>query len=121
MTLTSFANLLLAGRLPKVMTPFFCGAKLFGAKKKSGRLCPIVVGDVFCRLTSKCAVLEVSKQAAELLAPLQLGVGIKGGCGAPADTVRAIVEDLWEDLMVKCDFMNAFNEADRVFASRKIL
>ena len=76
------------------MTPFFCGAKLFGAKKKSGRLCPIVVGDVFCRLTSKCAVLEVSKQAAELLAPSQLGVGTKGCCEALTHAVRAVVEDL---------------------------
>ena len=64
-----------------------------------------------------------SFQAAELLSPLQLGVGVANGCEAIIHAVRSLLEsnDANDTYIVQCDFINAFNEADRLAAYNEIL
>ena len=80
--LTRFVNCLASGRAPPTVTPHLCGATLLASKKPNGGHRPIVVGEVLCRLVSKCLATLVHRQSLALLCPLQLGVGVKGGSEA---------------------------------------
>ena len=82
-TLTNLVNALATGRLPPSIAPHFFGANLFAALKKDGGFRPVAVGETLRRLTSKGYAFEVSSRAADLLKPLQLAVGVKGGCESP--------------------------------------
>ena len=77
--LTRLVNLLCGGKVPADIVPHLCGASLLPCKKKAGGLRSIAVGEVLRRLTSKCAARSVQCIALEILAPLQLGVGVKPG------------------------------------------
>ena len=80
--LTKFINLLAAGQVPSSIRPYLCGATLLASKKKNGGLHPIAVGEVLRRLVSKCLALITCPASLSALAPLQLGVEVKGGCEA---------------------------------------
>lgn len=115
--LTTIVNVLASGKAPQEIVPFFFGANLLAARKKNGGHRPIAVGEVLRRLVSKCLAFEVAPRAALLLKPLQLGVGIPGGCEGIIHAMNAIfndgdipVEDKWVLLL---DFENAFNLIDR--------
>ena len=86
-------------------------------KKKSGGLRPIAVGEVLRRLTSKCLSHAVLDDALQSLVPLQVGVGVRGGCEAIVHSVAGTLEDAsipsidrWTLLL---DFRNAFNSVSR--------
>ena len=85
--LCNFINCLSTGQVPSAVAPLLCGANLFACKKKGGGLCPIAVGEVFRRLTSKCISRAVQAQAIGMLSPLQLGVGVPVGCEAIVHSV----------------------------------
>ena len=120
--LTKFSNMLLAGKTPKEVAPYFCGAKLHGALKKDGGLRPIAVGNVLRRLASKCSATAVAKKAAEILSPLQVGVGVRGGCEAIVHALNNVMSMDSEDLnIVQVDLINAFNMADRKKGFEEIL
>ena len=55
-------------------------------KNKNGGLRPIAVGEVLRRLTSKFLSRAVQSDAFDVLTPLQVGVGVKAGCGGPSYT-----------------------------------
>ena len=75
-------NLLAAGGAPPEIASYLCGATLLAMKKKNGGLRPIAVGEVLRRLTSKCLSRAVQSDSSDVLTPLQVGVGVKGGCEA---------------------------------------
>ena len=115
--LSSLVNLLCGGRTPPEVVPHLCGATLLACKKKSGGVRPIAVGEVLRRLTSKCLTHAVQEEAISVLTPLQLGVGVKGGCEAIVHSVNRVLEDddippnkRWTILL---DFSNAFNNISR--------
>ena len=83
--LTDFINLLLSGVPvpPEVRTILF-GASVTVLTKKGGGIRPIAVGVTWRRLAAKVCVHQVSERAATLLAPRQVGFGIKGGAEAAA-------------------------------------
>lgn len=115
--LTKTVNLLCAGRGPPEVIPHLCGANLLACPKKGGGHRPIAVGEVLRRLTSKCLSRSVQADALHILAPLQVGVGVKGGCEAIVHAVTHTREDpdlpndsRWTLLM---DFSNAFNSIHR--------
>ena len=95
-----------------------CSANLFAANKKDpGTYRPIAVGEVLCRLTSKCLAFAHAPQAASYLHPHQLGVGTKSGCEAIIHVTQAIITDQainydskW---ILQIDYINAFNCVDR--------
>ena len=122
--ITKLVNVLAAGNLPEYAAPYFTGARLFAGNKKCGGVRPIAVGDIIRRLVSKCFSWALAEKAAGLLAPFQLGVGVRGGCEALVHTVRAIMEDLDTQLdnsnVLQVDIINAFNTADRATAFRDV-
>ena len=128
--LSNFTNNLLAGALPPDVAPYYSGAGLHAANKKCGGFRPVAVGEVLRRLTSKCGAGAVSERAANLLSPLQLGVGVRGGCEAIVHVVREYVSTM-EDAGIgddpdeityifQVDLINAYNNADREAALSEI-
>ena len=81
-SLTRFLNLLAAGRAPPTITPHLCGTSLLASMKRNGGHRPIAVGEVLRRPVSKCLASLPRSPAISLLAPLQLGVSVQGGCEA---------------------------------------
>ena len=70
------------------------------------------MGNITRRLVSKCFSFALADKAAQLLAPFQLGVGVRGGCEALVHTVRALMEDpnISPDFccLLQVDLINAF-------------
>ena len=65
------------------------------------------------RLTSKCLSCCVQADAARVLSPTQVGVGIKVGCEAIVHSVIHTSEDTDSRWCLQLDFRNAFNSIDR--------
>ena len=78
--ITKAVNFLADGRVPEEVASHLCGATLLAVKKKNGGLRPIAVGEVLRRLTSKCLSRSVLSDAIDILAPLQVGVGVRPVC-----------------------------------------
>jgi hypothetical protein len=100
---------------PQNAAPWLCGPPLTALFKPNGGVRPIAVGEVIRRLVAKCLMARVRQPAQALLAPLQLGVSVKGGAEAMVHTFRplithhldAAVSPDWALLQVA--FSNAFN------------
>ena len=120
--LTKLVNVMAAGGVPDHVSPFLCGARLHAGLKKSGGIRPIAVGNILRRLTAKCCSRGVAIKAADLLSPLQLGVGVKGGLEAIIHTVKqALLEEDDEDkMLLQIDLINAFNVVDRQAAFKEV-
>ena len=110
-------KLLCAGDTPAEVVPYLCGTTLLACQKKGGGLRPIAVGEVLCRLSSKCLSRAVQSDAFRSLTPLQVGVGVKAGCEAIVHSVIRTLEDpniqpeeRWTLLL---DFSNAFSSISR--------
>ena len=114
---TKMVNVLAAGELPEEAVPFFSGARLYAGNKKCGGIGPIAVGDIIRCLVSKCFYYGLAEKVSKMLAPFQLGVGVKGGCEALIHTIKAILEEPDTDRdscsILQVDLQNAFNRVDR--------
>ena len=113
-----------AGDASKDAAVFIGGANLFAGKNKQGMIYPIAVGNVLCRLISKCFLFVLSEKAASTFAPLQLGIGIRGGAEALVNTVRSIVNDnlispsnMW---VLEIDLVNACNSYVGTYAFAEV-
>ena len=105
---------MLKGRTPLSIQPFFFGTNLTALHKKDGRIRPIAVSCTLCCLVAKIAVGKVREEPTPLLAPRQLGFGIKGGAEAAVHTARMYAGDLDDNhWIVKLDFKNTFNSLRR--------
>ena len=78
--ITAFVNMLLRGQCAPDVIPILFGANLTALTKKSGGIRPIAVGYYWRRLTAKCANYFASAKLATYFSPIQLGVGVPGGC-----------------------------------------
>ena len=108
--LTSFINLVIDGKTPPPVRPFFFGASLIALDKKDGGVRPIAVGCTLRRLAAKSAGSCVMQDMGALLAPYQLGYGISQGAEAAAHAARIYLLNVQPDhLILKLDFKNAFN------------
>ena len=77
--------------------------------KKSGGVRPIAVGCTLRCLVAKVAGFSVVDNMAALLAPRQLGYGVRGGAEAAVHAARSFLSDMDPDAArVKLDFSNAF-------------
>lgn len=113
-TLADFCNLLLRGNVPAQIQPVLAGASLLSLGKKCGGIRPIAVGETLRRLTAKCAARSTTAKFAAMLAPLQLGAGVRYGAEAAAHAARLFLGKMEEDtVFMKIDFMNAFNSVRR--------
>ena len=105
---------MLDGQVPAAIRPFCCGASLFGLSKKDGGIRPIAVGCTLRRLVAKIVVHQVNTEVATILAPHQLGVGVKLATEAAAHACRTYVNNLTSgQAVLKLDFNNAFNSLHR--------
>jgi hypothetical protein len=110
-----FINLLLRGELPRCESLLDSRLIALSKPRTDGRppgVRPIAVGEVWLRLASLCALAKVSHVGASL-APLQLGVGVRGGCQALGHAMRAgaMAED--DIVTLQVDLANAFNTFSR--------
>ena len=124
-SLSAFVSHVLNGSTPIPLRPLFFGARLVALTKKDGGVRPIAVGSTLRRLVAKVAAHFVLDDMISLLAPRQLGFGVKGGAEAAVHAARSYLNHLHPDgVMVKLDFRNAFNtvrrdkmlEATKIFA-----
>ena len=111
--LAQFVALVLQGKTPLSIRPFFFGASLTALTKKEGGVRPIAVGCTLRRLAAKVAGLKMREEMTALLGPHQLGFGFKGGSEAAVHAVRLYLNDLEENCILKLDFRNAFNTLRR--------
>jgi len=112
--LAAFSTLVLEGRTPLPIRPFFFGASLTALNKKDGGIRPIAVGCTLRRLVAKIAGKMVVEDMAKLLAPRQLGYGVLGGAEAAVHAARQYITNIQpQDAVVKLDFRNAFNSVRR--------
>ena len=103
-----FVNLILSGQLPRQ-----CGlldSVMIALKKPNGGIRPIAIGEVWYRLAAMCAIEAAGRDAGQLLAPLQVGVGVSGGTDAVPHCVNAALAADEENIALTVDFRNAFNE-----------
>ena len=113
-TLADFANLVLAGRVFRLVRPSFFGATLLPFAKKDEGLRPIAVGLTLRKLVAKAVATVTTASCISVLAPSQLGVGTKGGAEAVVHAARRYLDAMSEDrAFVKLDFTNAFNSIRR--------
>ena len=92
--LTSFVELVLAGRTPSSITPYLFGANLTALQKSDGGVRPIAVGNTLRRLVSKVAGSKIMGEMGMLLSPQQLGYGVKGGGEAAVHAAKLYLRDL---------------------------
>ena len=90
--LANICSKLLRGQVHKHTRDHLFAANLTALRKKDDGIRPIVVGNVFRRLASKIAAKRVVPELRRQLPPVQLGVGVSGGCESAAHVVRAFVQ-----------------------------
>ena len=110
--LSLFSSLVIQGKVPTSIHPFFFRANLIALEKKDGGIRPIAVGCTLHCFVAKIADNKVTNDMSSLhvLAPRQLGFGIKGGAEVAVHAARQYLHSLPPDmLLLKLDFSNAFN------------
>jgi hypothetical protein len=113
-SITALVNALLRGQCAHDVIPILFGASLTALEKKTGGIRPIAVGYFWRRLSAKCANFFATTKLAAYFSPLQLGVGVRGGCEAAIHTCRRYMDAMSDDhVIVKLDFANAFNSIHR--------
>ena len=112
----ALVNAILAGDLPE--WEWFTASRLVPLVKKAAHpgalqgVRPIAIGEVWARLVSMCA-MAACPNIGPSLAPLQVGVGVRGGAQVLGHAIRAGVKAHPEDVTLQLDFKNAFNMIHR--------
>ena len=105
-----FVNMVLAGKTPPDVHPFFFGAALVTFHSKCGDMRPMAIGCTLKRLAAKCAIMTVKQNMKSLLIPHQLGFGVKHGAEAIVHSARIFLEKLQpNEIMIKLVYKDAFN------------
>ena len=115
-SLTDLTNHMVAGLAPRELSPFIAGAPLIALVKQGGGLRPIAIGETIRRLVSKCCCEATTEDAKIIFGSLQVGVATEGGAEASVHAARKLAKEFGEDpgkIMLRVDFSNAFNMADR--------
>ena len=106
-----FVNLILSAQLPRDC--FILESSLVGLQKPTGGVRPIAIGEAWYRLAMLCALSEVGAAVGAELAPLQVGVGTRGGVDAVAHAVSAALATDPQNILLSVDMANAFNTVSR--------
>ncbi|CAE1263915.1 unnamed protein product [Acanthosepion pharaonis] len=115
-SITALINSLLRAEIPQHARDLIFSANLTALKRKDGGIRPIAVGNIFRRLAAKIACRVVMKETGHELRPVQLGVGIQGGCEAAVHATRSFFENTSHApprILLKLDMKNAFNSIRR--------
>ena len=112
--LTSLIDVILQGKTPRAVRPFFFGASLVAFEKRDGGVRPIAVGCTIRRLAAKTVVSHIMETMGALLVPRQLGYGTPQGAEAAVHAARLFLDNLQpSEVILKLDFKNAFNSIQR--------
>ena len=93
LTLAKFAGFVLRTAIPESMRRIFFGASLTALRKPDGGIRPIAVGSTLRRIVCKVVSQRVAVPIGELLRPVQLGYGTRGGAEAAAHATRFFASD----------------------------
>ena len=85
-------NVILEGKVPFELQPYFFGRKLIALKKPDEALRPIAVGNTFRRLSAKCAGYHVFESRQARYGSRQVGVGTKRGAEMASYLFRCLIE-----------------------------
>ncbi len=111
-SITALANTMMQGNIPDSIKPYMFGGRLHAALKKDGSIRPISVGNLMRRLVSKMAATAVFDKAQEQLAPLQVGVGTRGGAEAVIHSIKRARRFNPGLNILQVDLVNAFGNAE---------
>ena len=119
--LANLVNVILEGKLPFELRPYFFGATLFALKKSDGGLRPIAVGNTVHRLSAQYAGYHVFESRQARYVSRQVGVGTKKGAELASDNFRCLIEipQPKENIILKFDSENAFTSINRHFVLEK--
>ena len=111
-----FINLILSGTLPRAS--FLLSSVLVALQKVTdgvpdGGVRPIAIGEAWYRLAMLCALSDVGGAVGAGLAPMQVGVGTRGGVDAVAHAIRTALAADPQSVACALDCRNAFNTVDR--------
>jgi len=114
--------MVIAGKVPAFVVPFFFGAALTAFQKKTGGIRPIACGLTLRRLATKILMRQEVDTFREVLLPTQVGCGVKGGCEAAVHASRVFLDANKETgkVLVKLDFKNAFNSVRRDYMLQSV-
>ena len=107
------------GHIPPHARDLLFSANLTALRKKDGGIRPIAVGNTFRRLAAKVICQPAVRSLAPDLIPIQLGVGVPGGCEAASHAIRSVfsgdanLDPPNGNFLVKLDMRNAFNTIRR--------
>ena len=109
--------MILEGKVPFELLPYFFGAKLIALKKPDRGVRPIAVGNTFRRLSAKCAGFHVFESRQARYVNRQVGVGTKRGAQLDSHVFRCLIESPQpkENAILKIHVENAFNSINRQF------
>ena len=85
-------NVILEGKVPFELRPYFFGAKLIALKKPDGGLRPIAEGNIFTRFSANCAGYHVFESRQARYGNRQVGVGTKRGAELASHVFRCLIE-----------------------------
>ena len=103
------------GTLADELKPYLLAANLIPfAKPNSKKTRPVVVGEVFYRLATGYAVTPIQSTIADILAPIQLGICVRGGVETAHHYINGLASDPALGLVaITVDMSNAFNVKER--------
>ena len=120
--LTNLVNVILEGKVPFELRPYFFGAKLIALKKPDGGLCLIAIGNTFRRLSAECAGYHGFESRPARYGKRQVGVGTKRVAELASHIFRCLIESPQpkENVILKIDSENVFNSINRQFMLGKV-
>ena len=104
-------NLILSGELPR--EAFLLEGLLIGLEKPGGGVRPIAISDTWYRFAGVCALRVYGRDIGRELAPLQVGVGTRGGTETVAHALASALAEDPEMVVISVDMANAFNSVHR--------
>ena len=119
--LTSVLIIVLEGKIPVGLRPFFFGAKLISLRKKDGGVRPIAVGNTLRRICSKSVSSFATDQRRIDYHGTQFGCGTSRGAEIAAHVFRNLIENEKnpDNVVLRMDFKYAFNSLKREKILRK--
>ena len=118
---TSLLNLLLSSRVPQACLDLFSSGALTVLSKPNGGVRPIVTRSTWLRLLSKSIVSKEQAALSRSLAPLQSGVGMKGGAEFIVHSARHLLQENAGWVLTAIDAANAYGTISRAAIRKELV
>ncbi len=110
---TALFNKILQQKCPPAVLDGLNTGLISALLKPNGGIRPIVVADAFGRLLAKSVGIREQASIAARLAPLQTGVGLKGGVDLVIHVTRHLVQTNRDWIAIQADLTNAYGMSSR--------